>query len=152
MNNEFKQISDQLPDLMKRLVNSPLLSRSNLDNLPKKGVYVFFENDQPIYVGRTNRMKERILEHGRRGSNHNTAPFAFNLAKKIAVETGIDINKHRDNLEKDSTFIILFSEAKLRVSRMSVRVIEINEPLLQTIFEVYASIDLRTEFNEFDNH
>jgi hypothetical protein len=35
---------------------------------------------------------------------------------------------------------------------MNVRVIEINDPIIQTIFEVYVSMELNTEYNDFDTH
>ncbi len=153
MNEKFKEIINQLPGLLERLVNSPPKPRNNLGSLPRKGIYVFFENEHPIYVGRTNRMKDRIKEHGRPSSNNSSAPFAFNLAKKIAVSKGIDVSKpRRMELEKNSTFASLFSEVKEKVSRMSVRVIAIDDPIIQTLFEVYASVELNTEFNDFNTH
>ncbi|WP_407309875.1 hypothetical protein [Desulfosporosinus sp. SB140] len=52
-----------------------------------------------------------------------------------------------------SVFVELFLNAKKRVSKMSVRAVEINDPIVQTIFEVYASMELKTdEFNSFENH
>jgi len=153
MNEEFKALVDKLPGLFERLVDAPLKPWSNLGPLPQNGIYVFYENGHPIYVGRTNRMKARIKEHGRRSSTHNSAPFAFNLAKKAARDKGIDVNKPRGQLEKDQAFSVLFSEAKGRVSRMSVQVIEIQDPVIQTLFEVYAAIILETkEYNDFDTH
>lgn len=153
MNDEFKKLVDQLPGLLERLVNSPPKPRSNLGRLPRKGIYVFLENGHPMYVGRSNRMKDRIMEHGRPSSTHNTAPFAFNLAKKAAEEKGIDVNKRRGKLERDLAFASLFSEAKERVTRMWVRVIGIDDPVIQTLYKVYASIALKTtEYNLFDTH
>jgi len=153
MNDEFKALVDQLPGLLQRLVNSPLKPWSNLGSLPERGIYVFFENGHPMYVGRTNGMKDRIKQHGWPSSTHTSATFAFNLTKKAAEEKGIDVIKPRAELEKDSTFASLFSKAKERVSRMSVRVIEIDDPIIQTLFEVYASIALKTtEYNDFDTH
>ena len=59
----------------------------------------------------------------------------------------------RDQLEADPAFGEFFRKAKERVSRMPVRVIEINNPVIQTLFEVYASLTLGTrEFNDFDTH
>lgn len=47
----------------------------------------------------------------------------------------------------------LFSEAKSRVSRMTVKFIEIDDPIIQTIFELYAALALETlEYNDFDTH
>jgi hypothetical protein len=152
MNIKFKKIVDKFPGLIEQLVNSPARPWSNLGSLPQKGIYVFFENKHPIYVGRTNRMKNRIKEHGRPSSTHNSAPFASNLAKKDAEEKGIDVSGFRIELEKNPNFVNLFSKAKERVSKMSVRVIEINDSIIQALFEVYVSIELNTEFNEFDTH
>ncbi|KAF5419035.1 MAG: GIY-YIG catalytic domain-containing protein [Candidatus Methanocomedens sp.] len=152
MNAKFEDIINQFSDLMQQLANSPLRQRNSLGDIPNKGIYVFYENNKPIYVGRSNRMKDRIQEHGRKSSYHNSATFAFILAKEIANEQGIDINKNRDALESDSTFRNIFLEQKERVSIMNVRVIEINGPITQTIFEVYVSMELNTEYNDFDTH
>lgn len=152
MNDQFKRIIELLPPLFERLVTSSIKPWNDLGRVPQRGIYVFYENGHPIYVGRTNRMKDRVKEHGRPSSTHNSAPFAFNLAKKAAIEKGMDLNKSRVELERDPTFAKLFSEDKDRVSKMSVRVIEIDDPVIQTIFEVYTSMELRTEFNDFDTH
>lgn len=153
LNKEFNDLVIHLPNLLEELLNSDLRPWNALDNIPESGVYVFFENGRPIYVGRSNRMRSRLKEHGRQSSTHNSAPFAFNIAKKEAKRKGIEVNIHRGELEKIQAFAELFSHAKDRVSKMSVRVIPIDNPLLQTLFEVYASLSLKTnEYNDFDTH
>jgi len=97
-------------------------------------------------------MKERILQHGRPSLRHNSATFAFNLAGEDAREKRIDVSMSRDQLEDDPAFAPLFSDAKQRVSGMSVRGVKINDPIVQTLFEVYAHIALRTKYNDFDTH
>ena len=152
MNDKFDEMIDQLPLLLKQLVDSPSKNRDTLGALPKKGIYVFYEDECPIYVGRSNRIKERLLEHSRPSSTHTSATFAFNLAKEAAIKKEIDVNnKARVHLETDSDFSSLFSEAKERVSRMSIKVIKIDDPIIQTIFEVYVSVKFNT-FNDFDTH
>lgn len=152
MNGKFGEIISQIPDLMQQLVASPLRQRNSLGDIPAKGIYVFYENEMPIYVGRTNRMKERIQQHGRKSSNNNTATFAFILAKEIANEQGFDTKIYRKELESDPIFYNIFLEQKERVSGMNIKVIEINDPIIQTIFEVYVSVELNTEYNDFDTH
>lgn len=152
MDNKFKKYVDQLPGLLEERGRQKIRFRDNLGNIPRKGIYVFFEHGNPIYVGRSNRVKERIQQHGRPSSGHNSAPFAFNLAKDAAKRKGIDVNKNRNELEEDPAFRDLFEKAKERVSLMSVQVIEINDPILQTLFEVYASIALKTPYNDFETH
>ena len=152
MNDKFDEIINSLPLLLNQLVNSPSKNRDTLGALPQKGIYVFYENEFPIYVGRSNRIKQRLLEHSRPSSTHTSATFAFNLAKEAAKEKKIDVNnKDRVHLETDSVFSNLYLEAKERVSKMSIKVIKIDDPILQTIFEVYASVKLNT-LNDFDTH
>ena len=153
MEDEFKVLIDKLPVLFETLANAGLKPWNNLGTLPQTGIYVFYENGRPIYVGRSNRMKDRIKEHGRPSSTHNSAPFAFNLAKKVAKGKEVDVSRRRCELEKDPIFSGLFLEAKERVSRMSVKVIEVDNPIIQTLLEVYAALSLRTtEYNDFDTH
>lgn len=153
MDDEFKKKVDQLPSLLEKLNSSPLKPWDDLGSPPEKGIYVFFENRRPIYTGRTNRMKTRIKEHGRPSSSHNSAPFAFNLAKEEAAQNRIDVNRRRSELEKDPAFASLFLKAKQRISRMQVRVIKIDDPIMQTLFEVYASMALdTTRYNDFCTH
>lgn len=156
MNIKFKKIVDKFPSLMEQLVNSPAKPWSNLNGLPSRGIYVFYENKKAMYVGRTNRtnrtnrMRSRIQEHGRPSSTHNSASFAFNLAKEDAKKKGIDVELSRIGLEKNQNFIDLFLKAKERVSKMLVRVIEIDDPIIQTIFEVYVHMELNTKYNTWD--
>jgi len=97
-------------------------------------------------------MKERILEHGQPSSDRYSATFAFRLAKEAAKQKGIDLSKTGAQLEEDRAFADLFSQARERVSGMFVRAVEIEHPIVQTLFEVYAHVALRTKYNDFDTH
>lgn len=72
MKDKFDEMIDKLPDLLKQLENSPSKKRDILGTLPQKGIYVFYENECPIYVGRSNRIKERLQEHSRPSSTHTS--------------------------------------------------------------------------------
>ena len=140
---------------MKELILCPLSTRENLENIPLNGLYAFYEDEKPVYVGISgqNRMKTRIQEHSRRSSNSNTAPFAFNIAKKEAVNKKIDSSGKREILEREPEFANLFIQAKERVSNMKVRVVEINDPNFRALFEIYAALVLNTmEYNSFETH
>jgi len=155
VDGEFLKIDEKLHELLKNFLNAPLLSRENLDNVPSNGLYAFYENNIPIYVGISgkDRMKTRIMEHGRQSSDNSTAPFAFNIAKKEAMRKNINIQGNRKIIEKNPEFVELFSKAKDRVSRMKVRVIEINDPNVRALFEIYTALVLNTtEFNSFETH
>ena len=150
MNIEFERIINNLPGLLEKFNKSPAKMWGDFKNLPQYGIYVFFENNKPIYVGRTKNFLRRLRQHGAKGSNHNSAPFAFNLAKN-------KLNKShsftRREMEKDPKFIKEFKNAKARVRSMSYRVIEITDPIIQTIFEVYCALELKTKkYNNFETH
>jgi len=151
MNEKFNEIINTFPSLMKRINNSPFITKDDFKNLPKKGIYVFYENGLPIYVGRTNRMKNRLMEHSQQSSGHTSATFAFNLAKEKAKNTTIDLDQRRKDLETDPLFSSIYAEQKVRVSKMKIKVIDIEDPVVQTLFEVYAHLELKTQ-NEFENH
>ena len=104
-------------------------------------------------MGRTKRyIAKRVLIHGRACSRHNAASFAFLLAKEVAQDEGSDIVKTRKQLEQDERFKAIFSEQKERISKMRIRAIQITDPEMQAIFEIYASKRLKTKYNDFETH
>ena len=152
MDIEFKKLIEQMPQLLGNLKRKKPLAMSNLGGIPTRGVYVFYEKNKPIYVGRSNRLKSRIREHYRESSTHNSATFAFNLAKE---EMGINQRTPitRKELEKAPGFDRAFYEARLRVKEMEVRVVQIDDQATQALFEIYAVLALKTRrYNNFRTH
>jgi len=150
MNAEFDRCIRELPKLMEQLRKEPLLPPNDLPSIPSQGIYVFYEDTTPIYVGRSNNMRRRIKEHCAASSTHHSATFAFKLAKmqeKGAV-------KRTDNaLAQDPAFANTFAQKRQTVSKMCVRVIEINDQITQYLFEAYAVLELgTTEYNDFWTH
>jgi len=139
---------------MDQLNNSKIYSREDFQLFPDKGIYVFFENGKALYVGRSDRMKERVKQHGRPSSGHNSATFAFILAKEEAGKSPkkIYLEQDRDVLERDPAFKPIYDEMKERVSKMQIRVVEVKDPVDQTFFEVYAALELDTPYNVWENH
>jgi hypothetical protein len=74
------------------------------------------------------------------------------MAKSVAGSRGIPTTIRRRNLSKDQDFKSVFLEPKKRVAAMEVRFVEIEDPLLQALFEVYAALYLKTPWNDFSNH
>ena len=125
-----------------------------------KGVSVFHEDGKNLYVGRTDQMADRLLNHGRKphASAPSSATFALILAKNefkkaflvphnlFSKELARELNAHADVKLK------LWQEAVERVKRMSVKVVEIEHPHEQAVFEIYVHEKLGTPFNSFVNH
>jgi excinuclease UvrABC nuclease subunit len=149
----MKSFEEQLDSLFgerfNELNNSSLIKLSELKNgdLPKSGgIYVFYdEKDEPIYVGRTKNIRQRIQLHTRDGSKHESATFVFNLAKKeYRVLFPDKLKTTRKLLMNEIEFIPIFNLQKDRVKKMSLKYINEEHDILQTILEPYFAIKLKT--------
>jgi hypothetical protein len=156
--DDFQQIINEMPILLEKLNRQPRCTKGEIGlgrvSCPKKGIYVLFEKNKAIYVGRSNNVKRRLTDHCSLSSTHFSATFAFRLAIKEYKNKYGEIKKGtRKDLVKNSHFARLFIESKNRVSKMGIKTVEINNPITQTIFEVYAVMNFGThEFNSFENH
>ena len=154
MNAEFQTIIEQMEPLLEKLRLSPLLTLSDVQatpgkKFPKQGVYVFYENGRPIYVGRSNRMRNRIIEHGADSARHGAATFAFKLLRerlnKLPTYTPKD---SREEIQKNHPGE--YAMQRERVRKMKIRVIEIEDQQVQAVFEIYAILSLgTTRYNTF---
>lgn len=150
----WDEIQSSLAPTLKKLTDSPF---GNINEIKfEKGIYIFYENDVPIYVGRSNRIVKRLNEHGKANSTHFSASFAFLLAKYSAKESKLEFKDEdgkkltRGKLQDIDSFG--FKIQKERVAKMRFKAIQIDEPNFQAVFEIYASMQLNTFYNKFDNH
>ncbi len=121
---------------------------------PRAGIYLFSEAEEHLYVGRTNTIRKRLQKHCRPSSGHNSATFAFRLAREITGQTVATYTEQgsRTELENDPVFGPVFIAQKQRVRKMNVRYVSEPEPLRQALLEMYVSVSLQTPHNDFDNH
>ena len=175
LDREFDGIIDPMPEYLSKLNDCPPIGMDTSEErriLGKRlladagisicdrdgkttdpGIYVLYEGDKPMYVGRSDHLKDRLLSHGRPSSGSNSASFAFILAKEDCEITDPDHKSmSRPELEIDLDFKSLFEAAKERVRKMPVRAVGIQDPIEQTLFEVYAHLQLGTPHNSFENH
>lgn len=151
--NEIEPYAKKMDDLFlvfyENLKKSKPYMRDELP--PSSGIYVFYnEIDQPIYVGRTDDIRNRIQHHTRMGSKNGSATFAFNLAKREFGET----KKRRKELDEDEKFIKLFLKHKKTLHEYKIRYLELSNDILQTMLEPYLAYKLGTYpiNNIFENH
>jgi hypothetical protein len=150
--DRFNEFVQRMPELLRSLEESEAFEVANMTGaIPKSGVYVFYENDRPMYVGRSNSMRSRILRHGRQSSGHNQATFAFILAKE-QMKVDKKTSTTREELERAPGFDQAFFEARQRVREMRIRVIPIDDQIVQALFEIYAALALKTPYNDFGTH
>ena len=147
MKNAADNILSIMPDLLDKLLSNPLMNQ--IPSLPSEvrkdgqGVYVFYENDEPLYVGRSGKggLRNRILRHKQKDDKTNSsATLAFKLAKEQASP-------------KSPKWESLYKEQRKRVKRMQIRIVEIDDPpkqAAQAMFEIYAAHVLNTPYNTFE--
>nr|BAM62444.1 putative integron gene cassette protein [uncultured microorganism] len=155
MNNRFKKLLDELEPSFQRMKAMKSVDITDLPkDIPSTGIYALFENGKPLYVGRSNRMRSRLQEHCRPSSNHNTAPFAFRLAREHTgnINPTYSSKGSRAMLEKDPAFKKSFDQAKKRVRAMKVKYVSEKDPLRQYLLEIYIALSIKARHNDFDTH
>lgn len=117
------------------------------------GIYLFGDDDGPVYVGQTRNLRTRLRQHTSPQSKQNQASFAFNLAKRDANLADVPVTATRVALQIEERFAAHFAAAKAQVAEMRVQWIELEDPIERTLFEMYAALALvTTEFNSFETH
>ena len=146
------RLDEFLIEKYKELENSPFYERNEL---PKyAGIYVFYEQDKPIYVGRTDNIRKRIQEHTSKGSRIGSAALAFNLAKNDFEKEVGKLKLKRNELNDNDKFKELFSKRKNYLFTCRFKCIELEHDILQTICEPFFAFKLGTYpiNNTFENH
>ena len=150
MNPDFQKIIDQMEPLLQQLItSSPHTLEDGLRNLPRKGVYAFYENGQTIYVGRSNRILDRIREHGAESSRHESATFAYKLMLDgVGKQGGHSSELSRQDLQEK--YEDKYHEQRNRIREMEVRTVEIDDQRVQAVLEIYSILALgTTKYNSF---
>lgn len=148
----FQDLASKMEIYLEQLVT---VERDQIKKALKglKGVYIFFENDVPVYVGKTDNLARRLSEHARTGSKNNDANFAFKIAKLEWLEQNkLEAKITRKFLEELPEFGDTFKKAKSRVYSMKMKYVHIDDPYEQYLFEFYASLFFKTKYNDFRNH
>ncbi len=147
-------ISAVHPAFERLMAMSPVTGLPPPLNTPASGVYLFSEGDNHLYVGRSNRIRERYFLHTRPGSRQNQASFAFKLAREVTNRMTATYTKEggRKRLATDEAFSVAFQDAKARIRRMHYRFVEETDQTRQSLLESYVAIVLKTPYNDFDTH
>jgi hypothetical protein len=155
MNPRFSEATKNLDSLYKQLLAMPPVTAGSLPKtMPKNGIYLFSENGQHLYVGRSNNIRGRIGRHCLPGATHRMAAFAFRLAREATGFLKATYKKEgsRKSLVENLDFSNAFSSAKERIRMMDLRFIEVDDQTQQAIFEIYVSTALQTPYNDFGTH
>lgn len=156
MHKKFRLHVEALHPKFEALIRmDPIKGGIFVDEPPKRGVYLFSEGDDHLYVGRTNRMRQRYKDHCRPGSDHNSSPFAFKLARYATnnlMRSYVAGPLTRRGLSANPAFAAAFTLSKRRVAAMDFRYVGEDDPNAQCLLEIYCAIALETRYNDFDNN
>ncbi len=153
MKDRFDNVMEAVRAKFATLIASPLQCVQRLPKeMPEAGIYLFSEKGKALYVGRTNRLRKRIKYHTR--NNHNQATFAFLLARHDTgnLKASYKPEGSRTDLLDEPAFRTAFDAARYRINQMDVQFVEEQDPVRQTILEVFTAFMMEAEFNDFDNH
>lgn len=152
MNEELRSILTQMEPLLAKLKTCRSETFVTRKKLTDQGVYVFYEGEKALYVGRSNQIHKRIQIHGTESAPPGKASFAFRLlAKKCNFEIGNRTGTDRSQKAKEHAGE--FRKQKQRVRRMQVRAVAVPDVNESYFFEAYAILALgTTKFNKFEPH
>ena len=108
----FEGIVAQLGPLLEELQSGPTHQGRTLRKLPQKGVYVFYEDVKPMYVGRVGSnskqtVRQRIRQHTIPSSVHNQATFAFRLLQEdLGLPVGHESDITRPELADNASIVV----------------------------------------------
>jgi predicted GIY-YIG superfamily endonuclease len=113
-----------------------------------KGLYVFLNESTPFYVGISQGVIKRILQHVK-GKSFKNSSLAFKIAK-IRYELSEDkiFNGKRDNLD----FKKFGRSSKEFLLQQNIALIPINNDEELYLFEVFCSMKLETKLNNFNTN
>ena len=130
MHKVFREFIESLEPSFQRLMRMEPVSVAALpQEIPDAGIYLFSEGNEHLYVGRTNTIRKRLQNHCRPSSGHNSATFAFRLARQITgmTQATYATEGSRLHLERDPKFSEVFTAQKQRVRNMNVRFVSESE-------------------------
>ena len=148
MPGTFWDAAEKLRPLMSQLRGGAERKWDDYGEAPRKGVYVLYERGEAIYVGRSNRMRDRLRQHGADSSDRYGATFAFKLLREKLHEPAGTAAEIEEAYREE------FRRERERVRAMTFRAVPIEDQLEQHLFETYAILELGTypEHNDFDTH
>ncbi len=153
MDKNFKSIVEGLHNKYEALMTmSPVTVDTTPNNCPVGGIYLFSENGEHLYAGRTKRkIKTRLNGHVGTAPD---SPFAWHLAREATGHTKATYQEQgsRKHLLSLPYFVTEYQKAKDRIRKMEVRYVEEPDPLKQALLEIYVAVVSGAKYNDFDTH
>jgi predicted GIY-YIG superfamily endonuclease len=152
INPEFQRHVEKVARLFEQLMTvEPRPMRGGSSHSTSGGIYVLYEGEGAVHVGRTRNLRKRLQGHC--SESHYHASFAF---KRARAETGIKADYRPGNsrvaLSNDERFRPVFLKHVGLIRGMRYRFLQVDDPIDQYLLELYAAMELDTSMDEFDTH
>jgi len=138
---KFSDYVGTLPILFRQLVESPKYKIDTFtegrikeilgESTPVKGVYLMYDKEVPMYVGRSKTLAQKIGTDER-----SLGKMQATVSKKIVKEESNDFSTMKEARN------YLFNN-------YSVKFIKIDDEILRAMFVIYVATELSTSFNSF---
>lgn len=153
MNSEFAAFIGGLPEKYEKLMAMPGFTMDALPrDTPEGGVYLFTENGQHLYVGRTKKtIRDRVREHVAKKID---CPLALRLARESTnnMTPTYKPKGSAKDLLKQPNFQKAYEQAQQRIRSMEVRYVGESHPIKQALLEIYVAVAIGAKYNVFDTH
>jgi hypothetical protein len=151
VNGEFQNAIRETIRLFDTLDSQQYLVKKDLRaRLDHQGVYVMYENETPVYVGRTRKLGRRIAGH-RSGSRYSST-FTLRTARLSWSCNHPSQRMTTRILMQDVEFVDIFKREVRRVSGLRIKFIECEHILTQYLLEAYAIVELGLDQKELATH
>ena len=148
--DKFEKYVQTTGELFNKLILQERLSfeeACKLKNIP--GIYVFYENDAPVYAGRTRKLRQRLRAHV--ANSHNSASFALKRTREIhQLVPTYTKNLSRKVIATESPYKETFLDEINKIRIMDVQFLEVHDPIEQYLLELLASMSLDISLSGFD--
>ncbi len=115
------------------------------------GVYVLYEGEEAVYVGRTRRIRKRIRDH--LSDNHFSATFVKRLARNDWHKAHSPTKRcPTTTLLDDTNYKRFVTIRREYVSRLQIKYLPCPDPLEQYLLEAYAIVALDLGHEELKTH
>ncbi len=138
---EFFNHVEKLPILIRKLVESPKYRIDTLtegkikeilnESMPAKGVYLMYDKEVPMYVGRSKTLAQKIGTDER-----SLGEMQATVSKKIMKIESND-------------FLTMKDARSYLFNNYNVKFIKMDDEVLRAMFVIYIATELSTPFNSF---
>lgn len=164
----WRELMEWLPDMLEELLDSPVYGMGYRPPRGQRGIYLFSEGGNHLYVGRTSitarsraggrapitSFRHRFDQHIQLGRPPRASSFANRLMLERARGLGLEVPAKWWANRKASTQEIydIYMEEKARIGSMECRTVTFDDDVKgvrSSTAEMYTHVQLGTPYNDF---